>query len=104
MRHAAKVLGLLADDGTVTAAGRALASLPETRTLDFLSLQFELSVVGQLWKKWANVTDLLLLDQESAVKFLLNSGFHRSMAERRGRTLRKWLQSFKSLRRGPSTA
>ena len=43
MRHGAKVLGLLASDGTLTTPGRQLAQLPESRVLDFLSVQFELA-------------------------------------------------------------
>jgi hypothetical protein len=97
MRHAGKVLGLLDDYGSLTAAGKVLADLPDTRALDFLSVQFELSVVGRLWKRWANVDDLHQLDEHSAEEFLLDSGLSSSMAERRGRTLRKWLEEFKSL-------
>ncbi len=96
MRHAAKVLGLVAEDGIATEAGRTLAQLPESRVLDFLSVRFELSVVARLWKKWSKAADLHQLDENLAVEFLLDSGFSVSMAERRGRTLRKWLLAFKS--------
>jgi hypothetical protein len=98
MRQAAKILGLIADDGSLTEAGWRLAQLPETRILDFISVQFEGSSVVQLWRKWSGVEDLFGLDENSAVEFLLQSGLSSSMAERRGRTLRKWLEEFKSLR------
>jgi hypothetical protein len=100
MRQAARILGLLADDGSVTAVGQMLARLPESRVLDLLSVQFELSTVGRLWKKWSEVADLHHLNENSAVQFLLESGLTPSMAERRGRTLRTWLLRFKSLRSG----
>jgi hypothetical protein len=96
MRHGAKVLGLLTEDGTLTSAGSTLAQLPDSRVLDFLSVQFELSTVGKLWKKWSRATDLHGLDPDSAPRFLRQHGLSDSMAERRGRTLRKWLQKFKS--------
>jgi len=96
MRQAARILGLVADDGMVTEAGRMLATLPESRVLDFLSLQFEMSTVGRVWKAWAGVEDLLGLDENSAIEFLLAKGLSDSMAKRRGRTLRKWLLQFKT--------
>ena len=97
MRHAAKILGLLAEDGRLTEAGRKLAQLPKSRVLDLLSIQFELSTVGRLWKTWAGgVEDLHQLDEDSAEKFLLDQGLSPSMAKRRGRTLRKWLHRFKT--------
>jgi len=99
MRQAAKVLGLLTDDASLTPAGRTLAQLPESRVLDFLSVRFEVSVVGRLWRRWARVRDLYHLDPETAEDFLLDRGLSESMAERRGRTLRKWLLAFKSLQK-----
>ena len=98
MRHGAKVLGLLATDGTLTTSGRQLAQLPESRVLDFLSVQFELSVVGSLWKRWADANDLYELDPESAVDFLFENQLSPSMARRRGRTLKRWLKEFKQHR------
>ena len=95
MRHGAKVLGLLASDGTLTTPGRQLAQLPESRVLDFLSVQFELSVVGRLWKRWADANDLYELNPESSVDFLVENQLSPSMARRRGRTLRRWLDKFK---------
>ena len=73
-----------------------LTTLSESRVLDFLSLQFEMSTVGRVWKAWAGVEDLLGLDENSAIEFLLAKGLSDSMAKRRGRTLRKWLLQFKT--------
>ena len=98
MRHGAKVLGLLAGDGTLTSPGRQLAQLPESRVMDFISVQFELSVVGTLWKRWAEASDLYDLDPESSVDFLLENQFSASMARRRGRTLKRWLREFRQHR------
>jgi hypothetical protein len=103
-RHAAKTLGLLTENGTLTEAGRTLAELPPSRAVDFMSVQFELSPVGQSWKMWAAVEDLDHLDPEDAPKFLLDRGFSKSMATRRGRTLRRWLQDFKRRRLGADHA
>ena len=58
MKHGAKVLGLLGQDGTITDAGQRLAQLPESRILDFLSVQFELSMVARRWKEWTSAKDL----------------------------------------------
>lgn len=96
MRQAARILRLLAEDGTVTEAGSKLARLPESRAFDLLSIQFELSTVGRLWKAWAGVEDLHQLDQNTAEKFLLAKGLSDEMAKRRGRTLRKWVDLFKA--------
>ena len=95
MRHGAKVLALLAQDGSITQQGAQLARLPDSRVLDFLSVQFELSAVGGLWKRWANATDLYQLEPTTAETFLLEHGLSASMAKRRGRTLRRWLEKFK---------
>ena len=60
-------------------------------------MQFELSVVGSLWKRWADANDLYDLDPASSVDFLLENQLSPSMALRRGRTLRRWLDEFKQL-------
>jgi hypothetical protein len=96
IRHSAKVLGLLTDEGSLTSAGSALSQLPDSRVLDFLSLQFELSTVGRLWKKWSRANDLHALDPDTAPRFLRQHGLSDAMAERRGRTLGKWLHQFKA--------
>ena len=44
--------------------------LPESRVWDFLSVQFELSVVGSLWKRWADANDLYDLDPAYLVEYL----------------------------------
>lgn len=96
MKHGAKVLELLAEDGSLTGAGLSLAHLPDSRVLDLLSVQFELSVVGRSWKEWASAKDLRELDPETAIQFLKERGLPKSMAERRGRTLRRWLKELGS--------
>ena len=99
MKHGAKVLGLLGQDGTITDAGQRLAQLPESRILDFLSVQFELSMVARRWEEWASARDLHELDSGAAEEFLLRSNFSMSMAKRRGRTLKKWVVVFQALER-----
>jgi hypothetical protein len=96
MKHGAKVLDFMLEDGSLTPAGFSLAHLPDSRVLDLLSVQFELSVVGRRWKDWAGAKDLRQLDPETAIRFLTESGLPKSMAERRGRTLRRWLRELGS--------
>ena len=100
MKHGAKVLGLVGQDGTITDAGQRLAQLPESRILDFLSVQFELSMVARRWKEWASARDLHKLDPGAAEQFLLGSRLSMSMAKRRGRTLKTWVVAFQERRLG----
>jgi hypothetical protein len=97
MRHAAKVLGLLTERGLLTDAGKVLAALPRNRCIEFLSLQFEVCAVARRWKTWAEVDDVRSLDETSAVEFLRQEGLSPSMAVRRGRTLSRWVASFKKV-------
>jgi len=96
MKHAAKVLGLLDDEGGLLKAGEDVAALPPSKVGAFLALQFELSRIGRAWKEWASVEVLDDLDESSATPFLLAMGLSKAMAKRRGRTLSKWLGQFKN--------
>ena len=108
MKHGAKVLGLLSDSGVLTPAGETLVMLTHEKAMKFLSLQFQATIVGRAWINWSNVREIEELDPDSAVEFLReravcgtgkNQGkpLTDSMLERRGRTLRKWVEEFKSL-------
>lgn len=95
MKHAAKVLSLLNEDGKLLKAGEDAAALPRSKVAGFLALQFELSRIGRAWKKWAGVDVLDELDESTAVAFLRDVGLSATTAKRRGRTLSKWVLQFK---------
>ncbi len=97
MKHAAKILRLISKAGALLPAGRTLVTLAKHRTLPFLALQFETAPVGRAWLKWANARDVTGLEPATAVAFLRErSVLSESMVERRGRTLRRWIEAFQA--------
>jgi hypothetical protein len=99
-KHAARLLHLLSDEGTLAPAGATLVALPPSRRYDHLAIQFEVSICGQAWMKWAGVSRVADLDPETAFEFLRNkSNLTEAMVARRGRTLRRWARDLSSSRR-----
>ena len=96
-KHAARVLHLLSDEGTLLPAGATLVALPSSRRYDHLAIQFEVSTCGQAWMKWAGVARVADLDPETAFEFLeKKSNLTDAMIKRRGRTLRRWARDLGS--------
>lgn len=105
MRHAAKVLRLCTEGGDLQPSGWTLATLAEHRALPFLALQFETTAVGHAWLEWAEVLDVEGLDPASATDFLrARAVLSESMAVRRGRTLRRWVEAFQAQAHGNQPA
>ena len=102
--HAARCLHLLTEEGLLSEAGAILVTLPSTRRLDHLAIQFEVSIPGHAWIRWANATGVDDLDPKSASQFLKErSNLTPSMVERRGRTLTSWAKQLQKRNASGST-
>ncbi|ASI93575.1 DUF6575 domain-containing protein [Vibrio rotiferianus] len=91
--HAAKCLGLLETNNTVTTAGRFLAQKKNrTAKYQFLADRFESSDFGWAWMQWAEVTSLKDIDPSSAERFVKErvKGLGGSSIARRASSLASW--------------
>lgn len=91
-KRAAKILGLLDEDESLTAAGRLLAGLPEKERLRTCVVFFESSACGEAWIRWAKGSSLLDVTADSAESFLRSCApsLHGDTIGRRAQTLRSW--------------
>ena len=91
-KRAAKILGLLDEDETLTAAGRLVVGLPEAERWRTCVVFFESSVCGEAWIRWSKGSSLLDVDADSAESFLAicAPGLHGETVGRRAQTLRSW--------------
>jgi len=102
VKHAARLLGLLADDGSVTPVGTKVTALAPPKQKLLLKTQFQLSTCGAGWLAYAKVSSLDLVDPESAQAFLTaRSDLPEAMLVRRGRTLRSWCKQLRSAANTP---
>jgi hypothetical protein len=91
-KHAAKVLGLLAEFDRLTPSGELLPKLSGEQRLAVTCVKFESSRCGAEWIRWAGKATLLEVPPESAESFLAEAVVDLSEAtvKRRAATLMRW--------------
>ncbi len=93
--RAAQILGLLAESGEVTSAGRALARAGAEEQLRATVVHFESSVCGKAWIEWSKGRTLLDVPPDTALDFIkanvLDLG--EDSARRRAITLTAWYKT-----------
>jgi len=100
--HAARCLGLLNADNTVTTAGRVLAQkCNKDAQYQFLADRVESSDFGFAWMQWAGVKSIAELDPYSSKQFVEKcvKGLNRSSVNRRASSLTQWIKLLKPFRR-----
>ncbi|MCU8073830.1 DUF6575 domain-containing protein [Shewanella sp. SM29] len=100
--HAARCLGLLNRNNTITSAGRVLAQKSsKVAQYQFLADRVESSDFGWAWMKWAGVADITDLDPDSAEPFIREcvKGLRRTSINRRASSLSSWIAILKKHRR-----
>jgi hypothetical protein len=100
--HAARCLGLLNQDNTVTTAGRVLAQkCSKDAQYEFLADRVESSDFGWAWMQWAGVKSLSELDPDSSKQFVVRcvKGLKRTSIDRRASSLTTWIKLLKPYRR-----
>ncbi|TBM14375.1 hypothetical protein EYY83_12235 [Hafnia alvei] len=97
--HAARLLGFISDNGSVTALGQQLAEAKddEERCLRIAAKSFESSHCGWAWITWCEVANLRELDPKTAEPFLLANctSLSKATIRRRASTLRQWCEELK---------
>ncbi|EKN3731992.1 hypothetical protein OU760_001118 [Yersinia enterocolitica] len=98
-KHAAKSMGFLESNGSITSTGQKIASSLEDIGLRYriAARSFESSNCGWAWVNWSGVNKLSDIDPESAENFLLEScpSLSEETAKRRATTLSKWCRELK---------
>lgn len=93
-KHAAKIMGFLETNGSITAVGQKIASTSEDMQLRYriTARSFESSNCGWAWVNWSGVNKLSDIEPGSAETFLLEScpSLSEETAKRRATTLSKW--------------
>lgn len=105
--HAAKCLGLLNPNNTVTTAGRVLLQKNnDIAKYQYLADRFESSDFGWTWMKWAEVTSIVELDPATAEQFVKErvKGLRRTSIARRSSCLASWVIILKKFHRGYNEA
>jgi hypothetical protein len=100
--HAARCLGLLNNNNTITSAGRVLAQKDNrVAQYQFLADRVESSDFGWAWMKWACVANITDLDPNSAEAFIRAcvKGLRRTSINRRASSLSRWITLLKKHRR-----
>lgn len=100
--HAAKCLGLLSSNNTVTIAGRVLAQKTnKVAQYQYLAERFESSDFGWAWMKWASVSSVRDLVPSSAELFVKECvrGLRRTSVARRASSLSSWASILKDYSR-----
>ncbi len=100
--HAARCLGLLNNNNTVTSPGRLLVLKSSQKAqYQFLADRVESSDFGWAWMKWAGVSSIGDLDPKSAEKFIREcvKGLRRTSIKRRASSLAHWIVILKEYRR-----
>ncbi|AWX76218.1 MULTISPECIES: DUF6575 domain-containing protein [Klebsiella pneumoniae complex] len=95
--HAAKILGLLNENGSVSALGQQLAESDHEKKLRIAARGFEASHCGWAWIQWSQVKNLSEVDPSTAEPFLFEMCLSLSdkTIKRRASTLRKWCEALK---------
>ena len=100
--HAARCLGLLNSDYTLTTAGRVLVQKCSTEAqYEFLADRVESSDFGWAWMQWSGVKSIADLDPNSSGEFVLKcvKGLNGSSIKRRASSLSAWVKLLKQYRR-----
>ncbi|WP_416411570.1 DUF6575 domain-containing protein [Pantoea sp. App145] len=95
--HAAKILGFLNSNNSVSALGQQVAESEHDKRLRIAARSFESSHCGWAWITWSQVKNLSELDPSTAEAFLLEKCLSLSVKtmKRRASTLRKWVEALK---------
>jgi len=95
--HAAKILGFLNSNNSVTALGQQVAESDHEKRLRIAARSFESSHCGWAWITWSQAKNLSGLDPNTAEAFLLEQCLSLSVKtmKRRASTLRKWVEALK---------
>lgn len=95
--HAAKILGFLNSNNSVSALGQQVAESNHDKRLRIAARSFESSHCGWAWITWSQVKNLSELDPSTAEAFLLDKCLSLSVKtmQRRAATLRKWVEALK---------
>jgi hypothetical protein len=100
--HAARCLGLLNSNNTITSPGRLLALKSSKKAqYQFLADRVESSDFGWAWMKWSGVSNITELDPRSAKKFIHEcvKGLRRTSIDRRASSLTNWVLLLQKYRR-----
>lgn len=91
-RRAAKILGFLTEDESLTPGGHLVSRLDREERLRVAAVRFEGSACGGAWVRWSGGRTLLDVDPSTAVDFLRTSapGLGKDTCERRAQTLIAW--------------
>ncbi|CAH6945567.1 conserved hypothetical protein [Vibrio chagasii] len=101
--HAAKCLGLLNSNNTVTTAGRVLAHKSnDIAKYQYLADRLESSDFGWAWMKWAGISSIEELDPMTAEQFVKErvKGLRGTSVARRASSLASWVTTLKEHYRG----
>ncbi|PWD68933.1 DUF6575 domain-containing protein [Pectobacterium versatile] len=95
--HAGKILGLLNENGSVSALGQQLAESEHEKRLRIAARGFEASHCGWAWIQWSQAKNLSELDPSTAEPFLFDMCLSLSdeTKKRRASTLRQWCEALK---------
>lgn len=95
--HAAKILGFLNSNNSVSALGQQVAESDHEKRLRIAARSFESSHCGWAWITWSQAKNLSELDPKTAEAFLLEKCLSLSVTtiERRASTLRQWVEALK---------
>lgn len=93
--HAAKVLGFLNENGSVSALGQQLVNTSDDDSkLRIAARSFESSHCGWAWVMWSDAKDITGIDPKTAEQFLFDKclSLSRETMIRRARCLRRWCE------------
>lgn len=95
--HAAKILGFLNSNNSVSALGQQVAESDHEKRLRIAARSFESSHCGWAWITWSQAKNLSELDPKTAEAFLLEKCLSLSVTtiKRRASTLRQWVEALK---------
>lgn len=95
--HAAKILGFLNSNASVSALGQQIAESAYDKRLRIAARSFESSHCGWAWITWSQARNLSELDSSTAEAFLLDKCLSLSdkTKKRRASTLRQWCEALK---------
>lgn len=98
-RDAVIILGLMHDYGKLTPIGLRALELERNDFVSLLQKQFEETECGFIWMNVSGVTSATDLDGNEAGDFLTEHcrGLSENTAQRRGATLKRWIEEFKEL-------
>ncbi|ELL0573937.1 hypothetical protein Q6U63_003273 [Vibrio fluvialis] len=100
--HAAKCLGLLNSNNTVTTAGRVLTNKTnKVAQYQYLADRVESSDFGWAWMKWAGVSSISELEPKTAEQFIKErvKGLKGTSIQRRASSLTTWISILKEYHR-----